>query len=521
MLIARNCLLAELKESPSMPLQIVVDRLIDWRPYFPSDDLITADDYLAEARPAQALNQTPEKEQEQDAATHVINLSGELDYLESGYYVSLLAQARGQRVLPSVETLNQLSRKALVDLQLEALSPLLNELARRGSLTGDSITLRVMFGECLQPGLSKLARKLFERLPCPLLEARFTRRQDLWRLSRLKPLRLTALSQEEQDLFASALNRHSRKVWRTPKARRRYRFDLAMLVDPQEALPPSNRGALKEFIRAGRKLGIDVSLITKRDAGRLAEFDGLFIRETTSLDHHTYRMARRAEHEGLVVIDDPRSILRCTNKVYLHTLLRARGIATPEGVLLNRSDLPRLAEKAAGLSFPMVLKVPDGSFSRGIVKIVSAEALLPEAERLFASSALLLLQEWLPTDFDWRIGVLDGQPLFASRYYMARGHWQIYDHSKGKARSGGFSTHAPEDVPAAVIKAALKSTRLIGNGLYGVDLKQVGDRVVVIEINDNPNIDAGVEDTLLGRALYSRILEVFLKRMEANRRVGA
>lgn len=499
-----------------MPLQIVVDRLTDWRPYFPTEDLITADDYLAETRPAQNL----EKEKEQDAATHVINLSGDLAYLESGYYVSLLAQARGQRVLPSVETLNQLSRKALVDLQLDALNTLLNDLARRGSLPGNSVTLRVMFGECLEPALSKLARRLFERLPCPLLEAHFTRRQDIWRLSRLKPLRLTALTQDEQDLFANALNRHSRKVWRSPKARKRYRFDLAMLVDPKEALPPSNRGALKEFIRAGRKLGIDVSLITKRDVGRLAEFDGLFIRETTSLDHHTYRMARRAEHEGLVVIDDPRSILRCTNKVYLHTLLRTRGIAAPEGILLHRHDLPRLAEKAAGLHFPMVLKVPDGSFSRGIVKIASADALLTEAERLFSSSALLLLQEWLPTDFDWRVGVLDGQPLFASRYYMARGHWQIYDHSKGKTRSGGFSTHAPEDVPATVIRTALKATRLIGNGLYGVDLKQIGDRVVVIEINDNPNIDTGVEDALLGRALYTRILEVFLERMEANRRLG-
>lgn len=73
---------------------------------------------------------------------------------------------------------------------------------------------------------------------------------------------------------------------------------------------------------------------------------------------------------------------------------------------------------------------------------------------------------------------------------------------------------------ATVIKTALKATRLIGEGLYGVDLKQVGDRVVVIEINDNPNIDAGVEDTVLGRALYSRILAVFLERMEANRRLG-
>ncbi|SHF41611.1 Glutathione synthase/RimK-type ligase, ATP-grasp superfamily [Modicisalibacter ilicicola DSM 19980] len=489
------------------PLRIVVDRLSDWRPYFPSDDLITAGEYLAQ-----------EANGPQDSATHVINLCSGLDYLETGYYVSLLAQARGQRVLPSVETLNQLSRKALVDLQLESLAPLMDELARRGALAGDAFHLRLMFGECLQPGLGKLARRLFDRLPCPLLEARFQRRQGLWRLARLKPLSLTSLSGEEQDLFAQALNRHSRRVWRTPKARRRYRYDLAILIDPGEALPPSNKSALKQFIRAGRKLGIDVSLITKRDESRLAEFDALFIRETTALDHHTYRMARRAEHEGLVVIDDPRSILRCTNKVYLHALLGAKGVPAPEGLLLHRDDLGRLPEKAAGLQFPMVLKIPDGAFSRGVVKIQSGDQLRQEAERLFDSSALLLLQEWLPTEFDWRIGVLDGKVLYASRYYMARGHWQIYDHSRGRTRSGGFTTHDPREVPKTVVKAALKATRLIGDGLYGVDIKQIGERVVVIEINDNPNLDAGVEDTVLGPALYARVMEVFLERMEARRR---
>ncbi|QJQ95315.1 MULTISPECIES: RimK family protein [Halomonadaceae] len=495
------------------PLRIVVDRPVDWRPYYPSEDLITASDFLADEQLAA----------DHEAATHVINLCADVDYLETGYYVSLLAQARGQRVLPSVETLNLLSRKALIDLQLDSLSPLLEELAKRGELAGDTVTLRVLFGECLHPALAKLARRLFERLPCPLLDARFTCRHGLWRLSRLKPLKLTTLSAEEQNLFATALNRHSRKVWRTPKARKRYRFDLAILVDPKEELPPSNRSALKHFIRAGRRLGIDVSLITRRDEGRLAEFDALFIRETTRLDHHTYRMAKRAEHEGLVVIDDPRSILRCTNKVYLHALLRARGVPSPEGLLLNRGDIKRLSEKAVRLAFPMVLKIPDGAFSRGIVKIESTQQLLSEASRLFESSALLLLQEWLPTEFDWRIGVLDGEVLFASRYYMARGHWQIYDHSKGKVKSGGFSTHAPSEVPKAVVKAALKATRLIGDGLYGVDLKQIGERVVVIEINDNPNVDAGVEDVVLGRKLYARIMEVFLKRMEARRRhkVGA
>ncbi|GEK47018.1 hypothetical protein HPA02_13010 [Bisbaumannia pacifica] len=488
-------------------LRIVVDRLSDWTPYYPSDDLIDVATYLA---------QSPQEEEA--GVTRVINLCTDLEYLGRGYYVSLLAQARGQRVLPSVETLNQLARKSLVDLELEGLEPLLESLARQGALAGETLTLRVMFGECEVPALARLARRLFERLPCPLLEAQMSHRQGRWRLARLRPLRLSALDGDEQDRFAAALNRHSRRIWRTPRARRRYRFDLAMLVDPQEAMPPSNRGALKRFIRAGRRLGVDVSLITHRDRGRLAEFDALFIRETTALDHPSYRLARRAEHEGLVVIDDSRSILRCTNKVYLHALLQAKGIPAPRGHLLQRHERQRLTELAATLDYPRVLKVPDGAFSRGIVKIDGPETLLREATRLFESSALLLLQEWLPTDFDWRIGILDGQPLFASRYYMARGHWQIYDHSSTKVRSGGFSTHAIEEVPEAVVRTALKATRLIGDGLYGVDLKQVGERVVVIEINDNPNIDAGIEDRVLGERLYERIMAVFVARMERHRR---
>ena len=51
------------------------------------------------------------------------------------------------------------------------------------------------------------------------------------------------------------------------------------------------------------------------------------------------------------------------------------------------------------------------------------------------------------------------------------------------------------------------TANLIGDGLYGVDLKQAGDKVVVIEVNDNPNIDCGVEDVYLGDDLYKTQVE--------------
>jgi hypothetical protein len=36
-----------------------------------------------------------------------------------------------------------------------------------------------------------------------------------------------------------------------------------------------------------------------------------------------------------------------------------------------------------------------------------------------------------------------------------------------------------------------------------------------MEINDNPNVDRGVEDLVLGAELYDRIMKVFKTRVDA------
>src|SRR6185312_14667474 len=74
-----------------------------------------------------------------------------------------------------------------------------------------------------------------------------------------------------------------------------------------------------------------------------------------------------------------------------------------------------------------------------------------------------------------------------------------------------------KNAPKVVVETALKAANLIGAGLYGVDLKQVGNRVFVIEINDNPNIDAGNEDRVDKTRLYERIIKVFVNRIEQKK----
>ncbi len=485
-------------------LLIVVEKASDWSAYHPSANVITALDYL----------KLPLEGSER---TQVINLCRSFKYLGLGHYVSLLAEARGHKVLPSVRAINDLRRRSLYGIDIEDLNAKLIRFFPEGSRDATDFGLLVYFGQTSYAPLADLARQIFETFPCPILRIEFER-QRVWQIASIKPAGLHTLSDGQEDAFAEALDHFSKKLWRKPRARRKYRYDLAMLQDPNDPMPPSDKKALKNFIEAGKELGIEVDPITKNDFASLAEYDGLFIRETTALDHHTYRFAHRAEREDMVVIDDPTSILRCTNKIYLHDLMKAKKLATPRTEIVFRDDSKRLLDLPDLLGLPLVLKIPDGSFSRGISKVETREQLKEAAQKLFEHTALLLAQEYMYTEFDWRIGVLAGQPLYACQYFMSRGHWQIYNHSaKGKARVGGYKTLPIREAPSEVVKLALRATAPIGDGLYGVDIKASGDRVAVIEVNDNPSIESGVEDGYLGEDLYRRIMQEFLNRLERKR----
>ena len=485
---------------------LVVDNLSDWNPYYPSDQVITFETYLA----------TGQGESEQ--RVRVINLCSSYSYLSDGYYCSLLAEARGHHVIPSVKVLNDLGKKALYQLQLEDLSPTLTRAFKSRENPDNEITLLSYFGTTAEPAFQELARQLFDRFSCPVLEVSLVFRQQ-WEINGLKPVSHRVLDDPQQTVFAEALDKFSKKVWRKGRARKAARYDLAMLINPEEQLPPSNRGALKKFIKIGRELGIEVELISQQHYGRLPEFDALFIRETTGIDHHTYRFAKKAEAQGLVVIDDPTSMLRCANKVYLADLFRTHHVPSPKTWLLHKGNALHLDRVENEAGFPMVIKIPDGSFSRGIVKVNNRQELNSKVEELFQKSALLLAQEFLYTEFDWRIGIFNNRALYACRYYMVKNHWQIYHHHESRIDSGHFETLPTFEVPKAVLEAALKATQPIGNGLYGVDVKEKNGKGYVIEVNDNPNIDSGIEDKYLGDELYRLIMGEFLRRME-NRSKG-
>src|SRR5207253_7609740 len=136
--------------------------------------------------------------------------------------------------------------------------------------------------------------------------------------------------------------------------------------------PPSNEQALERFCSAAQALGMRTEFLRRTEIERVSEFDALFIRDTTGVSNYTYQFARRAAAEGLVVVDDPDSILKCTNKVYVNELLSRHRVPVPKTLMVHRDNVDQILPV---LGLPCIVKQPDSAFSLGVVKIETLEAL--------------------------------------------------------------------------------------------------------------------------------------------------
>jgi glutathione synthase/RimK-type ligase-like ATP-grasp enzyme len=472
------------------------------------------DFYIEDVEVVAAKSYLTENKYSEIESARVFNLCRSYRYQSTGYYVSLLAEARGHRAFPNISTIQDLKSKSLIRIISDDIEELIQKSLSK--IQSKDFVLSIYFGRNIAKQYDKLSAQLYSLFQAPLLRAKFFYEKK-WILQNISPISLVDIPDNHKPYIVEfARSYFSKKRYSSSKIART-KYDLAILFNEEDKLPPSDSKAIDKFIEAGESIGIRSEIIEKDDFNRIPEFDALFIRETTAVNNHTYRFSRGAFAEGLVVIDDPWSILQCTNKVYLAELLGKAKIPTPKTIIVHKDNI-QFVEKEIGL--PCVLKKPDSSFSQGVTKVNDRETLKIELERLLDSSDLIIAQEFAPTEFDWRIGILDKKPLYACKYYMAKNHWQIYDwDDKGDSNYGNFETLPVKKVPAKVINIALKTANQIGDGLYGVDLKQKGDHVFVIEVNDNPSIDYGIEDKNLKDKLYLSVMHSFKNRIDKIRKV--
>jgi glutathione synthase/RimK-type ligase-like ATP-grasp enzyme len=479
---------------------IVVNNPQHWNLKVPDAEVVSAKDYLTNPQFLAEKN------------VRIFNLCKEYRYQSKGYYVSLLADARGHKPIPDVKNILDLRAPALVRVMSEDLDDLIQRNLNK--LKSEDFTLSIYFGKNVARQYDKLSLELHKLFQAPFLRARFTYNKK-WLLQSIKAIPYGEIPEYHHEFVQQCAQEYfNKKRYDRPRSDKS-QYYLGILINPKDTAPPSNKQAIEKFISVAEKMGFSAETITRDDYSRIPAFDALFIRDTTHVNNDSYRFARRAESEGLAVIDSPDTILKCGNKVYLAELLNAAKVPQPKSMIVQKENRNQVMKE---IGLPCVLKLPDSSFSLGVQRADTEEDLKKGLSNLLKISDLVLAQEYSYSDFDWRIGIIDGVPLYACKYFMAKDHWQIYNwKSKRKSdRAGEFETIAIKDAPPKIIEVALKATNLIGKGLFGVDIKEINGKPLVIEVNDNPNLDFGIEDQVIKDELYIAVIEALKNRIEGK-----
>jgi len=484
-----------------MKFLIVVDDTANLDVNLPNTEIVSANSYLTD-------NEYSEKKD-----FKVFNLCKSYKYQSYGYYVSLLAEARGHKPIPNISTIRDIKNNSIIKIESEDIEDIIQRNLK--GITSDKFVLDIYFGKNFTKKYDSLSHQIFKLFYIPFLKVSFVKNSDGWKIQNVTSISMNEIPEEHKPFVLECFREFFSKKRINPlRKKNSYKYSMAILYNPSLEKNPSNEKAIKKFIKTAESLGIETEIITKEDYSRIPEFDILFIRETTAVNDHTYKFSRRASAEGLVVVDDPWSILKCCNKVYLTELLKNNNVSIPKTVIIKKNN-GGTEKVIKEIGFPIVLKKPDGSFSLGVKKANDEKELNNLLSEFFRESDLVLGQEFIPTPFDWRIGILNKKPLFACKYYMAAKHWQIAKrNSDGKLESGDAEAFPINEVPKKVLREALRAANLIGDGLYGVDVKEINGKAYVMEINDNPNVDCGDEDKVLGDSLYAEIIKYFINKLE-------
>ncbi len=290
--------------------------------------------------------------------------------------------------------------------------------------------------------------------------------------------------------------------------------DIACFVESYNFFDSEEADALENFRKVAESLGHSFEFITKRSLQRIPLYDALFIRATTDPSYTAYIASKLAFENGLQVLDDPRSIQVCSNKIHMYKVLQKAAVPFIPTLYVTKEELhPKTIEDIFDkLGRPIVLKAPYTSFSKYVEKTESESGFKRICKRFFRRSDVIVVQKFMPTTFDWRVGVLGNESLYVCKYAIPTGRWKHGTKLRGSNRVvwGNTVTIPRNEAPAKLKECAVSACKAIGDSLFGVDLKEIDGDFIVVEVNDNPSIYAGEEDRK-DSDIYEKIIDYLAK----------
>ena len=281
---------------------------------------------------------------------------------------------------------------------------------------------------------------------------------------------------------------------------------LGIFVDRKTLSNAEQLTALIHCRDVAEAMGHNAEFLFPVDINKIPKMDALFIRARTDPKNITYVAARMAEFHGIPVIDDANSIQVCGDKINMYSHLIRMNVALPRTVFLPKTDLTveKVTELFDTLGTPLILKEPSTSFSQRVEKVSDIAEFFRVARRFIKMSDRIVVQQFVESKYDWRVGVLDGKLLYACKYTIPSVTFKIQASVNGHIVYCGVESMPEAAVPPHVVQLGIEAGNAIGNGLYGVDIKNNNGDACVIEVNDNPSLESG-EDVCCPQ-IYEQII---------------
>tara|TARA_R100000030_G_scaffold24636_2_gene17898 strand:+ start:71 stop:1573 length:1503 start_codon:yes stop_codon:yes gene_type:complete len=179
------------------------------------------------------------------------------------------------------------------------------------------------------------------------------------------------------------------------------------------------------------------------------------------------------------------AMLTCDNKLTTALLFEKFGLPTPRTAFISNENNIKSGLDMIGGKFPVILKTLTGTQGVGVIKIESYEGLVATVQAMWKLNAELLIQEYMPSDFDVRTFVVDNK-IFAS---TKRSH-SSYDFRSNTHRGAEAEPYILKDEEKELI---LKAARLSRAYMVGVDHIIYKGKPYLLEINGSPGSGADYE----------------------------
>ena len=215
------------------------------------------------------------------------------------------------------------------------------------------------------------------------------------------------------------------------------------------------------------------------DVKVLEELDALVIRPIGrgSLEELVFRMDMlyRLERQGFLVINPTEAIEHCVDKYDILALLEDNYVPVPRTVATE--SVNEALKAFAELGGDVVVKPLFGSRGIGATRLVDSEIASTVFKALTFYHSVIYIQEFVPHGYsDIRAFVIDNRVIAAMR--------RISESWKTNFSQGARPT--PLELPPDLEELAVKTAKIIGCKIAGVDILEGPKGPVIVDVNSQP-----------------------------------